>query len=185
MSTENKPELPREVDSRVISRAQSGAAPVLGEAGDWLPPIRLAEDLLADKTLKMPKAVVKGVIHRGSRGVLAGPPKSGKSYVLLDLGASVATGSPWLNTWKTAKGRVLYADLEIMEAALAARVRRIKEAKVEAFGLLDFGNLEVVSLQAQVELGIPRATFFREKKKLVDAELVRQHEKSKRWCKPA
>jgi len=106
---------------------------------------------MADKELKLPKAVVKRVLHRGSRGVSAGPPKSGKSWAPMDLGARVATGTPWLNTWKTVKGTVLYADLEIMEAALADRVRRVKEAKVADFGPLDFGNFEVVSMRGAVD----------------------------------
>ena len=111
--------------------------------------IRNAEELLADRTLKLPKELVRGILHKGTRGVLAGPPKSGKSWALLDLGMSVATGTPWLNWVPTMKGKVLYVNYEIMEAAFANRVRSVKAAKVEDHGPLDFSDFDIVTIRGQ------------------------------------
>jgi RecA-family ATPase len=109
-------------------------------------PIRNAEDLLADKTLKLPPELVRGILYKGTRGVLAGPSKLGKSHVALDIAVSVATGTPWL-TWEAAKGTVLYLNYEIMEAVFAERVRSVKAAKIEQYGDLDFSNFDIWTLR--------------------------------------
>ena len=43
---------------------------------------------------------------------------------------SVAAGIPWLG-FKTAKGRVLYVNFELMEAALAERIRMLRAGLLE------------------------------------------------------
>jgi hypothetical protein len=114
--------------------------------GDGLPPIRSADELLADDTLVCPEEVVRGILHRGTKGVLAAPSKSGKSWVLKDLAISIATGNPWLN-WTTVQGKVLYVNFEIMEPVLAKRIRAIKEAKTQVLGDLDFSNFHVETMR--------------------------------------
>lgn len=113
---------------------------------DGLPPIRSADELLADKTLVCPDEVVRGILHRGTKGVLAAPSKSGKSWVLKDLAISIATGNPWLN-WNTVQGKVLYVNFEIMESVLAKRIGKLKEAKSQILGDLDFSNFHVETMR--------------------------------------
>jgi hypothetical protein len=115
-------------------------------SAEEMPLIRNAEELMADKKLKLPKELVRGVLHKGTRGVLAGPSKSGKSWAALDLGMSIATGTRWLN-WDTAKGKVLYLNYEIMEAAFVKRVRSVKVAKSDELGDLEFSDFDIVTLR--------------------------------------
>jgi hypothetical protein len=75
-----------------------------------------------------PAQLVEGILHRGSKLVLGGASKSHKTWTLLDLALSVATGEPWLSC-KTTKGRVLYLNFEIQEAFFQNRVRAVAEAK--------------------------------------------------------
>jgi len=120
---------------------------------DGLPPIRSAEELLADTSLKFPKEIVKGTLHRGTKGVLVGPSKVGKSWAALGLGMSVATGTAWVNR-KTAKGKVLYVNWEIMEVAFADRIRQVRQAMIEEHGELEFDNFEVETMRGtQVPFG--------------------------------
>ncbi len=64
--------------------------------------------------------LVDGLIVRGGLGVLAAPPKYGKSWMCLDLCTSIATGRKFLgfNTWKA---RPLYLALEDSKNRLQAR----------------------------------------------------------------
>jgi RecA-family ATPase len=77
--------------------------------------------------------------------VLAGAPKVGKSWAALDLGMSVATGTPWLK-WPTVKGRVAYVDYELMEPIFRNRMQLVQAAKLEKFENLDFSNFEVSNM---------------------------------------
>ena len=92
-----------------------------------LPPIQDCFDLLAEK-LAMPAELVKGLIHQGTKVVLGGGSKSRKTFDLIDLAVSVATGIPWWGS-DTIKGRVLYINFEIPKVFFQDRVKKICEAK--------------------------------------------------------
>ncbi len=101
--------------------------------------------MMADKSLKCPDEVVMGVLHKGTRAMLGGVPKVGKSWAALDLAMSVATGTPWLK-WPTVAGKVLYVDYELLEPVFANRMRAMQAAKVQEFDDLNFANFEVMNL---------------------------------------
>lgn len=65
--------------------------------------------------------LVDGLIVRGGLGVLAAPPKYGKSWMCLDLCTSVATGRAFLG-FETFKARTLYLALEDSIYRLQARL---------------------------------------------------------------
>src|SRR5438874_10896641 len=71
-----------------------------------LPPIVDAAVFLAEK-IPVPREIVWGVLHQGSKIVLGGGSKTFKTWTLLDLAVSVAAGEPWLS-FKTSKGRVCF-----------------------------------------------------------------------------
>lgn len=75
-----------------------------------------------------PPELIDGILHQGSKLVLAGASKSNKSWLLFDMAISVATGAAWWGI-PTRKGRVLYLNFEIQEAFAARRIKRIAEAK--------------------------------------------------------
>ena len=76
--------------------------------------------------------------------------KAGKSWLLLDLVTSLATGRPWLNTYPVEKGRVLILDNELHEETIASRIPRVAEAR--GVPLRDFAsNVDVASLRGGLE----------------------------------
>ena len=106
-----------------------------------LPPIVDAFDMLAAPA-EPPPELVRGLLHLGSKLVLGGGSKTYKTWTLLDLALSVSHGEPWLSM-KTAKGRVLYLNLEIQPWAFQQRIRSIASAKNIKLipGQLDCWNL--------------------------------------------
>lgn len=62
-------------------------------------------EMLSQKIVIMP--LIGKLIERGTTGQIFGPPASGKSFVELDMGLCVATGSKW-NGHQCEQGTVLY-----------------------------------------------------------------------------
>ncbi len=105
-----------------------------------LPPLVNAAALLAEQQVE-PEEIVAGLIHQGSKAVLGGSSKVGKTWLLLDLALSVATGTKFLR-WDTRKGRVLYVNFEIRSAFFTKRLRAlIKHRKLDYPTNLDIWNL--------------------------------------------
>lgn len=96
-----------------------------------LPPVLAWKDFVPEAQTQLPEELVEGVLHRGAKLMIAGGSKSFKTWVLLHLGLSVASGKPWWGM-RTQKGRVLYLNLELMRGFCEVRVRQIAAAmKVE------------------------------------------------------
>ncbi|MCX7939362.1 MAG: AAA family ATPase [Thermoflexales bacterium] len=66
---------------------------------------------------------VEGVIVHGTLFMLAGRPKSGKSWLLLQLARAIDTGSAWLGAQTHCFGRVLYIALEDGKRRVWERIR--------------------------------------------------------------
>src|SRR6516225_8382389 len=90
---------------------QEDNIPEVMNDGRPLPEIEDAFDMLAED-IELPPVLVEGVLHAGSKMVIGGSSKSFKTWTLLDLAVSVATGEDWWGK-KTTPGRVLYVNLEI------------------------------------------------------------------------
>jgi hypothetical protein len=80
---------------------------------------------VVSKPIALPDDVIGGVLHRGAKMVLGGGSKSFKTWSLIDLVASVTTGSLWLGKFPTKRGRVLYINLELQDGWFAKRVRDV------------------------------------------------------------
>jgi hypothetical protein len=89
-----------------------------------LPPMEDAGELLS-KPIDLPPDVIEGVLHRGAKMVLGGGSKTFKTWTLVDLALSVATGTHWLGKFQTARGRVLYINLELQGAFFAKRIKDV------------------------------------------------------------
>jgi hypothetical protein len=109
-----------------------------------LPNIDAANALVADKTTGAPQQIVTGLLHAVTKGVLASGSKAGKTWLLLDLALSVATGTPFLK-WLTNIGRVLFINFEIHRTFIQQRLS-ILAAKKQ---LTDLSNLSVWTLRGQ------------------------------------
>jgi hypothetical protein len=94
-----------------------------------LPPIICCNALIKAQLAKpRPIQLIEGMLHIGEKGLLAGASKSNKSWTLLDMAVSIATGTPFLGM-KTIKGRVLLLNYEINSWFYADRVNKVKQAK--------------------------------------------------------
>ena len=92
------------------AEARGWVNPGRGSAGPAAPVARgfrfvPVGELLADRT--PPRYLVHGLIEEGSLAMLFGAPSAGKSFLALDLAASVATGCAWCGR-RVAQGAVFY-----------------------------------------------------------------------------
>lgn len=100
-------------------------------------------ELLHDQNCKVPDDLVEGILAVGTKGVLAGSSKSSKTWLLLDMGLSVATGTNWMGL-RVKRGRVLFVNLEIGEAFLRKRLIALVDGLPPShrdLSLLDFWHL--------------------------------------------
>jgi hypothetical protein len=98
---------------------------------------------LSDKITK-PDELIEGILHAGTKAVLASASKVGKTWILLDLATAVGTGAPFLR-FKTKRKRVLFINLEIRREFLAERLKVIQERK----NLTDLMDLAIWNLRGQ------------------------------------
>lgn len=73
--------------------------------------------------------VIEGLVAKGTTLLLGGSPKSGKSFLALDFGVSVALGRSVLGDFSSKKGKVLYLSLEDDEDTIAERVQQMVDGK--------------------------------------------------------
>ena len=69
--------------------------------------------------------IIRDILPRGEAGIIAGPPKCGKTWAMLDLGICVALGLPWMGTFDNTMGepaRVLALAFEDGQRRLRKRV---------------------------------------------------------------
>ncbi|NDJ14984.1 MAG: hypothetical protein EBY17_27975, partial [Acidobacteriia bacterium] len=105
------------------------------------PEIENAETLLADKLVEPPDELIAGILHQGSKMVLASSSKAGKTWMLMDLAVSVSTGQPWIK-YATVKGRVLFINFEIQRPFMRSRLNDLRIKKVvDSLEGLDVWNL--------------------------------------------
>jgi hypothetical protein len=98
------------------------------ENSGGLPPVMRFDQLIGAQERPLPPELVEGVLFRGSKLMLAGGSKSFKTWVLLDLALSVATGTPWWGM-RTKQAPVLYVNFELQTWSFERRVRKIMTAK--------------------------------------------------------
>lgn len=96
-------------------------------ASDNLPPIESAEDLLNDTSVVLPPEIIKGLLHQGTKAVLASGSKDRKTWILMCLALCVASGTPFWGLPVT-PGRVLYINFEIPRAFFKIRLAKLCEA---------------------------------------------------------
>jgi hypothetical protein len=128
--------------SALLADATEKMAAIQLNGNGSLPVIQDASALV-DQPEKLPDDVIAKVLHRGGKMVLGGASKSYKTWTLIDLAVSVATGSEWFNGYATKKGRVLYVNFEIQAAFFTKRIRVVcdeRQLKLEPH-MLDVWNL--------------------------------------------
>jgi regulatory protein RepA len=101
----------------VVASAVVPKVPVIVDAADFLA-----------SNIEQPAELIAGILHKGSKLACGGSSKSFKTWVLLDVAVSVATGTAWLG-FPTAQGKVLFVNFKIQPHALQQRINAVARAK--------------------------------------------------------
>ena len=80
-------------------------------------------DLIADHP-NLHAPIIEGLLRRGETVNVIGAPKTGKSWAVLNLAASIATGREWLG-FTCKRGRVLIIDNELHPETLSDRLKTV------------------------------------------------------------
>jgi len=99
----------------------------VAEVADSFPDLLDATDFLGQK-IEPPAELIGGILHKGSKLAFGGGSKSFKTWCLLDMAISVATGREWMGR-KTEQGRVLFLNFEIQPFAWQNRINAVAKAK--------------------------------------------------------
>ncbi len=73
--------------------------------------------------------LVENIWAKGGTGMLAGPPKTGKTWLIIDLAVSIASGTPFLGKFPAAVGPVLIYSPEGPQSCLDDRIRQVAERR--------------------------------------------------------
>src|SRR5947209_5139753 len=77
-----------------------------------------------------PPQLIDGILHQGCKMVLGGTSKSNKSWCLLDLALSVASGTEWWGR-RCVKMPVAYINFELHRWAIGQRINALAAARPE------------------------------------------------------
>ena len=83
-----------------------------------------------------PPQIIEGILHQGCKMVLGGTSKSNKSWCLLDLALSVASGEKWWGR-RCTRMPVVYINFELHVWAITQRINSLCAARPECKGLAD------------------------------------------------
>ena len=92
--------------------------------------------------------LIDGVLRQGHKMLIAGPPKAGKSFALIELAIAIAEGVPWLG-FNCAQGKVMYVNLELDKASCYRRFIDVYKAmgvSPENVRSIDIWNLRGLSV---------------------------------------
>jgi AAA domain/DnaB-like helicase N terminal domain len=102
---------------------QSDLGEVFGAPTGGLPKIVSTNHFLSNRHIK-PVELLEGLLHKGSKMSLSGYSKSYKTWMLINLAISVATGTPWMGR-ASILSRVLYVNFEIQDWSWQERITAI------------------------------------------------------------
>lgn len=104
-------------------------------------PVFVSASTLLEDDKPDPPELIHGLLHQGTKMSLAGGSKSYKTWCMLDLACSVASGTAFWGR-PVVRGGVVYVNLEIQESFMRHRMEAILKAKcIEAPELLHFWNV--------------------------------------------
>lgn len=115
----------REIDS-IVRSAMANFEPSPGAIADLRqtrdPPRIVSALELIKKYTDYRQPVVHGLLRRGETMNIIAAPKTGKSWMAMQLAAAIVTGGKWLDQWQCEQGKVLLIDNELHEDTIAKRI---------------------------------------------------------------
>jgi hypothetical protein len=144
---------------------QVDIAEALGVVPPALPPIVTLRELVTAAPMPPPQ-VIDGVLHQGCKMILSGTSKSNKTWCLLNLAMSVASGTEWMGR-RCVKMPVLYLNFELHDWAAAQRLGSICGVRPECTGIGDTlhlwnlrgHNADIALLRPRLEEHLDRYQF--------------------------
>jgi hypothetical protein len=94
-----------------------------------LTPAPLSVRALVEAHPRLRTPVIHGLLREGETMNVIASPKTGKSWLTLDLAIAVATGSAWLGRYQTEAGPVLIIDNELHRETSAHRIPKVAQAR--------------------------------------------------------
>jgi hypothetical protein len=107
----------------------------LGVVEPPLPEIEFLREF-AETLTAPPPQIIDGILHQGCKMILGGTSKSNKSWCLLDLAMSVASGQEWWGR-RCTKLPVVYINFELHRWSIGQRINALCGARPECKGLGD------------------------------------------------
>jgi AAA domain len=128
-ATESDADTRREwVEGMAERHAQPYVRPAPASDPDAPPPILTAGELLAACPDLRP-SLIHGLLRQGETMNIIAAPKVGKSWLVLDMALSIATGGKWLGRFSCERGRVLIVDNELHRETCAKRLGQVANAR--------------------------------------------------------
>ncbi len=115
-------------DTRGVDLSGFAVTPAIEKPVDLLPAPVPVEDLVATYP-RLRRPVIHGLLREGETMNVIASPKTGKSWLTLDLAIAVATGRPWLGRYATEPGDVLIIDNELHRETSAHRIPKVAKAR--------------------------------------------------------
>jgi RecA-family ATPase len=137
----------------------------VGAVARKLPDLQWVRELKANPVPRPPE-LVEGLLHQGCKMVLSGTSKSNKSWCLLDLAMSVASGKPWWGM-KCRQAPAVYINFELPQWAVQDRLAALEQARPEcdlsgdelAVWNLRGHSADLSALRPKLEEGMRRECF--------------------------
>ena len=146
-------------DAAPIAAATAEPTPAAGKPDDLRPSWQNAYSMVVENP-QLRDYIIEGHLRESETANFISTSKSYKTFSVMDLGLCVATGRPWLDTFKTRQGVVYIIDNELHKSTIAARVNSV--AKAKGIDLAAVGNnLYFESLRGRVKDIHAMDGFFR------------------------
>lgn len=114
--------------------------------------------------------LIEGILRKGHKMLISGASKAGKSFLLIELALSIASGRKWLG-FNCRIGKVLYINLEVDGVSFLNRVNDVRvELEIED---KEMENLDIWNLRGQktdIETLAPRLIRRAKEKGYSDGE---------------
>lgn len=108
------------------TKGRGGSLPITDENGH-VESVIVTEEAMANQSRQLLTPIVDGLIYPGSVGLVAAPPKAGKSNLAFMLSHELAAGRDYLGYRVKEKCCVLIAEFEEGDSVMAARYQRFPD----------------------------------------------------------